>query len=127
MCPVQIMGEGYVCQSSITGATEKCRHPHQDHHIQPIIGCYRQFNFNTVKLRGGSALSHPGVGERGVVVLRVELQSDESVLCGDPGHHGLHRLVPGDAHILERSRQENHPVCDIEGKVQLQCHHIIKC
>lgn len=63
-------------------------------------------------------LSHPGVGERGVEVLRVELQSDESDLRGDPGHHGLHRLILGDAHVLECSWQKNHPVCDREGKVR---------
>lgn len=63
-----------------------------------------------------SALAHPGVGERGVAVLRVELQGDVSDVRGDPGHHGLHRLVPGDAHVLERSRQKNYPVCNREGQ-----------
>lgn len=48
----------------------------------------------------------------------MELQSDERDLRGDPGHHGLHRLVLRDAHVLERSRQENHPVCDGERKVR---------
>lgn len=74
--------------------------------------------------------SHPGVGERGVAVLCVELQSDESHLRGDPGHHGLHRLILGDAHVLERSRQENHPVCDREGESVIffcQSHHIYCC
>ena len=66
-----------------------------------------------------SAPSHLGVGERGVAMLRVELQGDEGDLRGDPGHHHLHRLVLGDAHVLERSRQENHPVCDREGKVMM--------
>lgn len=63
-----------------------------------------------------SALPHPGVGERGVAVLRVELQGDVGHVCRDPGHHGLHRLVPGDADVLERPRQEDHPVCNREGK-----------
>lgn len=50
------------------------------------------------------SLSHLGVGQRGVAMLRVELQGDESDLCGDPGHHRLHRLILGDAHVLECSR-----------------------
>lgn len=61
------------------------------------------------------ALPHPSVGERGVAVLRVELQSDEGHLGGDPGHHDLHRLVLRDAHVLEGSRQEDHTVCSREG------------
>lgn len=65
------------------------------------------------------ALPHPEVGERGIAVLRVELQSDESDVAGDPGHHGLHRLILGDAHILEHPRQENDPVCYREGEVRI--------
>lgn len=57
------------------------------------------------------------------MALRVELQGDEGDLSGDPGHHGLHRLVLGDAHVLERSWQENHPVCDREGGYTIN--HII--
>lgn len=91
---------------------EKCiQTTHQDH------CCYCLFN--AVSNWDGSALPHPGVGERGVAVLRVELQSDESDLYGDPGHHSLHRLILGDAHVLEGSWQENHPVCDTKRKVGL--------
>lgn len=64
-------------------------------------------------------LPHPEVGERGVEVLRVELQSDESDVTGDSGHHDLHRLILGDAHILEHPRQENDPVCYREGQVRI--------
>lgn len=116
------MGVSYVCQLYVRGATaivkaEKCRQniqtTHQDH-------CCCYFLFNVVSnCETGHHFPHPGVGERGVVVLRVELQSDESDLHGDPGHHSLHRLIPGDAHVLEGSWQENHPVCDTERKVGL--------
>lgn len=58
--------------------------------------------------------AHPGVGQRGVAVLRVELQRDEGHVRGDPGHHGLHRLVLRHAHVLEGPRQEDHPVCGTE-------------
>lgn len=61
------------------------------------------------------ALPHPGVGECGVAVLRVELQGDEGDISGDPGHHDLHRLVLGHAHVLEHPRQESHLVCDRGG------------
>ena len=59
---------------------------------------------------GAEQRSHPGVGQRGVAVLCVELQGDEGDLRRDPGHHGLHRLILRDAHVLERAWQENHPV-----------------
>lgn len=64
-------------------------------------------------------MSHPGVGERGVVLLCVELQRDESDVGRDPGHHRLHGLVSAHAHVLERARQEHHPVCNREGKRNL--------
>lgn len=59
-------------------------------------------------------VTHPVVGERGVVVLRVELQGDEGDVAGDAGGHGLHRLVLGDPHVLEDARQQNQLVCQRE-------------
>lgn len=58
-----------------------------------------------------ATLSHLGIRECGVAVLRVKLQRDEGDFRDDPGHHGLHSLVLGDAHVLKSSRQENNPVC----------------
>lgn len=52
-------------------------------------------------------------------MLRVELQSDEGNLRGDAGHLHLYRLILRDAHVLEHSRQENHPIFDRGGKL---CH-----
>lgn len=60
-------------------------------------------------------VTHPVVGQRGVVVLRVELQGDKGHVSGDAGGHGLHRLVLGDIHILEDARQEQQLVCQGEG------------
>lgn len=62
-----------------------------------------------MKARGGAA-PHPAVGECGVAALRVELQRDEGHLRENPGHHGLNRLILRDAHVLERPRQESHPI-----------------
>lgn len=57
------------------------------------------------------SVSHPGVGERGVVLLCVELQRDESGLWRDLGHKDLNALIPAHVHVLERPWQEHHAVC----------------
>lgn len=54
------------------------------------------------------------------MVLRMKLQGDESDLWGDPGDHGLHRLVLGDIHILKCSRQKNHTICNGESQISSQ-------
>lgn len=69
-----------------------------------------------------SALSHPCVGQCCVAVLRVELQSDESDLCRDRGHHGLHSLILRDAYVLKPPWQESHPVW---GTKRYKCDFII--
>lgn len=55
--------------------------------------------------------AHPAVGQRDVVVPRVELQRDEGDVRGDGGRHGLHRLVHADGHVLRRPGQERHAIC----------------
>lgn len=70
------------------------------------------------------AVTHPVVGQRGVVVLRVELQGDKGHVAGDAGGHGLDCLVLEDPHVLEDSRQENQLVCQTEGGRLVICYYI---
>lgn len=63
---------------------------------------------------------HPAVGQRGVVIPRVELQRDEGHVDGDGGQQGLHRLVGADGHVLRAPGLEGHAVCEGEGGVTPQ-------
>lgn len=54
--------------------------------------------------------TYPGVGQRGIVVLCVELKRDEGDVRGDPGDHCLNRPILGDTHILEGSKGKHHAI-----------------
>lgn len=90
------VSQNYICKVSVKGRRKRT----------PTSRAWQTWSKST--------LSHPGVGERGIAILCVELQSDESDLRGNAEHLDLHRLILRDAHVLESSRQENHTICNRE-------------
>ena len=53
-------------------------------------------------------VSYPGVGQRSIAVLCVELEGDKGHVKGDSGDHSLHCLVLIHIHVLKGVEQENH-------------------
>lgn len=50
------------------------------------------------------------------MILRMELQDDKGDVAGDTRGHCLQRLILGEIHFLEDTRQENQLVCQTERK-----------
>lgn len=68
---------------------------------------------------------HPAVGQRGVVIPRVELQRDEGHAGGDGGQQGLHRLVRADGHVLRAPGLEGHTVCGGRAESHTAAQHVV--